>query len=122
MGREGPETRLVRKVRAEAKKVYGDRFDSVKIHGSGYARAGVSDLLICLDGVFVAAEAKAPESYGGSVERAVERGPSEKQKAYIEVVKKAGGVAGAFADLDGFMALLAEAEKKARKRKKKEKT
>lgn len=112
MGREGPETRLVKKARDAAKKKYGERVLVIKQHGNGYSQAGVSDLLACLDGVFVAAEAKAPESYGGSVERAIEKGPSLKQRAFIESVKKTGGVAGVFASVDGFLALLEEAEKR----------
>ena len=47
----------------------------------------------------------------GSVERAVEKGPTLKQRAFAQRVRAAGGVAGFAADIDGYMALLEEAER-----------
>lgn len=114
MGRPGPESRLVDKMRKAGQAAYGDRFVVIKYHGSAYTQAGVSDLLICLDGVFVAVEVKAPDNYGGSVERAVEQGPTVKQRAFIERVAQAGGVSGAVASVEGFMFLLGLAAIKAR--------
>lgn len=94
--------------------MYGDRLVTIKYHGSAFGESGVSDLLCCLDGVFIACEAKAPESYpvGGkpSVERALAEGPTVKQKAFMARVREAGGVAGAAASVEGFMALLHAAE------------
>lgn len=113
MGKPGPETRLVTKMRAAGKAAYGSRLVQIKYHGSAYSEAGVSDLLDCLDGVFVAAEVKAPESYPvkgkPSVERALAEGPTRKQQAFIARIRKSGGVAGVVATVEQYMALLAEA-------------
>lgn len=109
MGKPGPETRLVAKMRAAGKAAYGSRLVQIKYHGNEFGEAGVSDLLDCLDGVFVAAEVKAPESYGGSVERALAEGPTRKQRAFIARIRKSGGVAGVVATVEQYMALLAEA-------------
>lgn len=113
-GKTGPETRLVKKMRDAGKDAYGHRLVTVKYHGNEYGETGVSDLLCCLDGVLVACEVKAPESYPvkgqPSVERALAEGPSIKQRAFVDRVIKAGGVGGFAASVEGFMALLAEAE------------
>lgn len=108
MGKPGPETKLVKKMRDAGKAEYGDSLVTVKYHGSAYSEAGVSDLLCVLFGVFVACEVKAPESYGGSVERALAEGPTVKQRAFLARVKQAGGVAGVAATVEQFMDLLAE--------------
>lgn len=110
-GRSGPETKLVKKMRDAGAAEYGSRFVSIKYHGSQFGEAGVSDLLCCLDGVFVACEVKAPESYGGSVERAYTEGPTPKQKAFLIRIQNAGGIAGVAATVDDFMALLADVNK-----------
>lgn len=114
MARSGPEAALVKKMRDAAKAVYGERFVSIKYHGSQFSEAGVSDLLCCLDGVFVAVEVKAPESYGNDPSRAEVEGPTLKQKAFIARVQKAGGVGGVVASVTSFLALLTEAEEKGR--------
>lgn len=107
---EGPEARLVKKMREAGKEMYGERLVTIKYHGSQYSEAGVSDLLCVLDGVFVACEVKAPESYGGSVDKAVQTGPTLKQRAFMARVVAAGGVGGFAASVEQFMDLLAEAE------------
>lgn len=113
-GKAGAETRLVKKMRDAAQAKYGERFVAVKYHGSAYSEAGVSDLLCVLDGVFVAAEVKAPESYPvrgkPSVEKALAEGPTVKQRAFLKRVAAAGGVAGTCATVDGFLTLLKIAE------------
>lgn len=106
MGKEGPETKLIKKMLAAARKKYGERQVFFKHHGGPYARAGVSDLIGTLDGVFVAVEAKAPESYGGSVERALEEGPTDKQREYVRKILDAGGVAGFAATVEAWMEFL----------------
>jgi hypothetical protein len=116
MANPGPETKLIKKMRDAGTSRYGARLVTVKYHGSQFGEAGVSDLLCVLDGVFVAAEVKAPESYGGSVERALEEGPTVKQRLFIARVRAAGGVAGVAADVDGFMRLLLDAEDESRER------
>lgn len=111
MGRQGPESRLIDRMRKRADIWYGDRLVWVKYHGGPYTAAGVPDLLLCLDGVYVAAEVKAPDHYGNSVEKAVATGATIKQRAFIDRVRKAGGVAGVVADEDGLLRLLEEAER-----------
>lgn len=106
---EGPEARLVKKMREAGKEMYGDRLVTIKYHGSQYSEAGVSDLLCVLDGVFVACEVKAPESYGGSVDKAVQAGPTLKQRAFMARVVAAGGVGGFAASVEQFMDLLEQA-------------
>lgn len=106
----GNETKLLNKMRLAAERKYGDRLVTIKYHGSAYSQAGVSDLLCCLDGVFVAAEVKSPASYGGSEERALTSGPTVKQVAFLNRVAEAGGVADVVASVEGFLELLAEAE------------
>lgn len=113
MSRIGPETRLVNKMRDTAKAHYGDRILIIKQHGSEFAQGGVSDLIICLDGKFLAVEVKAPESYGGSVERAVEVGPSVRQLAFGARVHTAGGGFAVCATVEDFMAVLAVNERAA---------
>ena len=110
MARQGPEARRIASMKKKAAAIYGSRLVIVKQHGNEFTEAGVSDLLCCLDGVFVAAEAKAAKSYGGSEERAREKGPSVKQRLFIERVRKAGGVAAVVVTDEDFLALLREAE------------
>lgn len=121
MGRPGPETRLIARARKKAFETYGKRLIWIKHHGSQFARAGVSDLICSLDGVFVAIEMKAPESYGDNVERALEQGPTVKQRAFVADVIESGGVAGFAATVEQTMAIFAEAEVVAKPRKKKKK-
>lgn len=109
MTKAGPETQLIRKMKEAGRAKYGDRLVIIKYHGGQYTEAGVSDLLCCLDGVFIAIEVKAPESYGGSVERAMLEGPTIKQHAFLYRVVNAGGRGFIAADVEGFMFALAEA-------------
>jgi hypothetical protein len=111
MSKPGPEAKLVAKMREAGRAEYGDRLVTVKYHGSQFSEAGVSDLLCVLDGVFVACEVKAPESYSGSVDKAVQTGPTVKQRAFVARVQAAGGVAGFAASVEQFMDLLADAER-----------
>lgn len=112
MGKQGPETKLVKKMRDAGAAKYGDRLVTVKYHGSAYSEAGVSDLLCVLDGVFVAVEVKAPESYGGNVTRALVEGPTLKQGAFINRVGVAGGISAVCATVEQFLETLAAAEAK----------
>lgn len=112
-GRQGPETRLVKRMKDAGRAAYGDDLVVIKYHGNAYSESGVSDLLCCLRGVFVAVEVKAPESYGGSIERALEAGPTVKQMAFLSRIEAAGGIGGVAASVEGFMALLAEAAARA---------
>lgn len=107
MSKQGPETKLVNKMRDDANAEYGDGVALVKNHGSEYSAAGVSDLTGCLWGRFVAVEVKAPETYGGSVERALRKGPTVKQRLFVARVLAAGGSAGFAATREQFMEVLA---------------
>ena len=112
------ETRLTKKMREEASAKYGSRLIMVKYHGNQYGQSGVSDLLCVLDGMFVAAEVKAPESYpvGGrpSVARAESEGGTKLQLSFIAKVEAAGGVGDVVASVPHFLALLERAERKVR--------
>lgn len=54
----------------------------IKTHGNMFSRAGTPDILACVNGRFIAIEVKRPK---GVI--------SELQKANIELIKRAGGVA-----------------------------
>ncbi len=110
MSKQGNETKLVLKARKVARAHYGKRLVDTKYHGSQFGESGVSDVLNCLDGIFVAVEFKAPESYGGSVERALEKGPTDKQRQYVRRVNEAGGIGGFAATVEQYMDLLLLAE------------
>lgn len=110
MARSGPETRLVKKMRDAGHKKYGERLVTVKYHGSQFSESGVADLLCVLDGVFIACEVKAPESYGGSVDRALSEGPTIKQRAFLRRVGLAGGVWSVAATVEQFLETLDAAE------------
>lgn len=112
MGKPGPETKLVKKMRDAGRAKYGGNLVTIKYHGGTFSEAGVSDLLQCLFGVFVAVEVKAPEHYGGSVERALAEGPTKKQRLFVDKVNRAGGEAGFAATVDQYMEILARAERR----------
>ena len=122
MARVGPETRLVKRMRDKGNAVYGPRIKITKYHGGAMGEAGVSDLLICLDGVFVAIEVKAPDNYGNNVERAETKGATDKQLLFIKKIEEAGGVGAVCASVESFLETLARAEKLAKKRKKRKKS
>lgn len=69
-------------------KRYLDKLESdgkawhMKIHGSMFQKAGVPDIIACINGRFVGIEVKRP---GGIV--------SEVQKYHIEKINKSGGAA-----------------------------
>lgn len=113
MSRSGPEAKLIAKMKAAGQAEYGGRLVIVKYHGSAYSQSGVSDLLCVLDGIFIACEVKAPESYSGSVEKALTKGPTVLQRQFIKDVLDAGGVAGFAATVEQFMEILVCAEQTA---------
>lgn len=117
MGKPGPETKLVAKMRKAGEAKYGKRLRVVKYHGSQFGEAGVSDLLCCLDGVFIACEVKSPEApthkratLQASIEHALTKGPTVKQRLYVADVLEAGGVAGFAATVEQYMVMLACAD------------
>lgn len=116
-GKPGPETKLVKKMRDAGTKMYGDRLSVTKYHGSAFGEAGASDLLCCLDGVFIACEVKSPEASAhkratveASIAHALEFGPTVKQRLYVARTLRAGGCAGFAATVEQFMEVLRHAE------------
>lgn len=106
MAKPGPETKLVKKMRDAGRDVYGERLVTVKYHGNQFGEAGVSDLLCVMDSIFVGCEVKAIEHYGMSVERALSKGPTLKQRAFLKRVAEAGGVASVACTVDQFLETL----------------
>ena len=104
MGKPGPETKLVKKMRDAGAAKYGNRLVIVKYHGSAYSEAGVSDLLCCLDGVFVAVEVKAGTKYGVTL----------KQQAFLNRVRAAGGIDEVCNSVEEFLETLRRAAEHAR--------
>lgn len=96
----GPETKVLNEMRKAATEKYGDRIAIVKYHGGPYSQAGVSDLLICLDGLFIAVEVKAPEG---------KHPVTVKQKAFLDRIGRAGGYSAVCRTVEEFLAELADA-------------
>lgn len=112
MGKIGPETKLIKRMLTAGYEEYtGARLVLWKNHGSEYSQAGVADLTGMLDGVALACEVKAPETYGGSIKRALQAGPTVKQRAFIAKVNASGGVGWFAASVEGFMQGLAWANR-----------
>lgn len=113
MSRPGPETKLVNKMVKAARAEYGEQLVIVNNHGGMYSATGVSDLTGCLNGTFWACEVKAPESYKvkgePNIEKALLKGPTIKQRLFVEKVLAAGGCAGFAASVEQFMESLAHA-------------
>ena len=106
MSSTGPETALVKKMRDAAKAIYGTRLVVTKYHGSEFGEAGVADLFGVCDSIMFACEVKAPKNYNGSVERALNSGPTLKQRLYLKRVAEAGGVASVAATVEQFLETL----------------
>lgn len=114
----GPETALVAKMRDDGRKAYGHRLVTVKYHGDMMGEAGVSDLLCVLDGVFIACEVKSPlsakyrrKTMEASIQAALDKGPTLKQRAFVARVLQASGCGGFAATREQFMEQLACAER-----------
>lgn len=98
-GRQGPETRLVHQMRHAMMVKYGSDIVIIKQHGGPYAQAGVSDLLICFRGKFIAVEVKSPDT---------NHGVTVKQQAFLETVREAGGISFVCYSVDDLLATLDE--------------
>lgn len=94
------ERALVKEARDWLRLTYGNFVKAVKIHGSPYMESGIPDLLICLEGRFIAAEAK----------RLGEK-PSTVQKQRLKEYQDAGAYAFWFDKIDDFKAQILEATK-----------
>ncbi len=117
MTKSGPETALTLKMRKAGTAKYGTAFRPVKYVGALGSEAGVSDLLCCLNGVFIACEVKSPEAsthkratLEASITHALTKGPTVKQRLFVADVLAAGGVAGFAATVEQFMVMLACAD------------
>jgi hypothetical protein len=111
------ETNLTNKMRKQAREVYGERLVLIKNHGTEFAKAGVSDLTGCLDGVFFAVEVKAPDSpqhkrktVEASIDHALRKGPTVLQRAFVGHVLDAYGCAGFAATVSHFLDILQHTE------------
>lgn len=95
---------MVDRAMAAAKKAYGERLVMVRYPKGPFMQAGVSDLLCCLDGVFIAAEAKAPDedTYNGKNTHGV----TVKQEAFLNRVGRAGGIFAVFRSEAEFLEIL----------------
>ena len=83
------EAELVSAMRKELVKVLGG--DWTKIHGGPYQRVGVSDLLGCLNGRFIAVEVKLPGK---------EKTLTVSQKKFLDLINKNGGIGFMSSDID----------------------
>lgn len=117
MSKPSPETLLTRKMRKAGQEKYRHRLVTIKYHGEAMGEAGVSDILGTVDGFFFACEVKSPESsqhkrktIEASIEHALDKGPTLKQRLFVARVLAAGGCAGFAATEEQFMEQLACAE------------
>lgn len=71
----------------------------VKYHGSRYGRAGIPDLLVCLDGVFLALEVKLPG-----------KKTTKLQDRELDAIEHAGGFARVVQSVEDVHATIREAK------------
>jgi len=86
-----PEGLLTGRILKAIKKNHPLSF-AFKVHGSGYQESGIPDLLICVEGLFVGLEVKAPNG-SETVEQARGRATLS-QQAQIIRINRANGLAG----------------------------
>lgn len=94
---EGPETRLVKKMRA----ALSDRYPGcwhVKQHGGQYSQVGVPDILVCIEGHFLALEVKAPRD--GESDATILSRVTPLQSETLAKLRKAGAIAEVVWDVD----------------------
>lgn len=97
---------IVRAVRAEHPGAW-----CFKVHGSPTQTVGTPDLLICVEGLLIAAEVK-HQKPGESREHALSRA-TEVQLAQIEVLRRAGATAGVVLSAEETLALIDHARREA---------
>jgi hypothetical protein len=90
MGRWTNETGLVKAIVSAVRAKYPSAF-IFNVHGGTYQMAGVPDLLFCIDGLMVGAEAK-HQKPGESAEHARGRATAI-QRVQIAAINRAGGIA-----------------------------
>lgn len=89
---------LATRIRTALMKRYGDRLWLVKIHGGLMQRAGIPDLIGCLDGRFIALEVKLPDGHHRL---------TRLQKVTLRQIAAAGGLAGVVRSVSEAEALVA---------------
>lgn len=81
------ETQLVKAIEGRIRGQWPDAW-LLKVHGGGYQRVGVPDLLVCVEGLFIAMEVK-HQKPGESVERLQGR-VTVSQRKELRDLEKAG--------------------------------
>lgn len=104
------ERQLTDRVIREVKKVFPDAW-YLKVHGNGYQRGGIPDLLFCVKGRFVAVEMK-HQKPGESLEHMRSR-LHPLQKKELNSIAGAGGVAVLAWTVDQVIDALRSAEEEA---------
>lgn len=97
-----PETVLTNKIRKAIQAQWPEAF-VVKI-GTGFQMAGIPDLLICLDGKFIALEVKCRRP-GESIWHAHGR-TTERQRQILDLIQRAGGTAEVVIDVEEALSVL----------------
>jgi len=93
-----PETRLTRLIERALKALPG--LWLAKIHGSGYQRAGIPDLLVCHEGRFIALEVKTESGVVSPI-----------QEHELRTIWEAGGYSAVVRSVDDALAAVEGAKK-----------
>lgn len=99
-----PESRLSRQIMGEI-RMRG--WFCNKNHGSEFTMAGLPDITVCAEGVYVALETKTPGN---------ENNTSERQKYVMGKIREAGGTAEVVSSPEGAIAVILKALQEAGKR------
>lgn len=99
---------IVKAVKAKYPKIW-----VLKVHGGGYQRAGVPDLLLCLRGRLIALEVKHPKP-GETTERILRR-VSARQHVELDSLHQAEAEAHVVWTVDQAMRILAKVEESIRR-------
>lgn len=102
------ESQLVKRIVSEVEKRYPNAW-ILKVHGGGYQRAGVPDVLLCVGGRFVAFEVKHRKP--GESLAAMQRRVTARQKKEIGDIQAAGGAASVVSSVDEVLVFLENLQK-----------
>jgi hypothetical protein len=103
-----PESRLQRNIRRQLVTAVGGHW--YKIWGGPYQKAGIPDLLGCVNGLFFGLEVKQPGKGKKSK-------PSDLQKIEIELIQLAGGCAGVVTSPEEAIELVSSTIARAKRRR-----
>lgn len=81
-----------------------------KVHGGPYQRAGVPDLLMCWEGLFIGMEVKHQKP--GESEQAARERTTLRQRIEIRKIMQSGGMAGVVLSVDQALDLIERAKEK----------